>query len=163
MGGRARLLVDVDVARSAIGMADDLKTKKTGASVKAFLDAVEDPEQRKDCKAIAALMKRVTGAVPKMWGASIVGYGSYHYRYASGREGDWFLAGFSPRKRDTTLYVMSGFEDDKVRDLLARLGKHKTGKACLYIKKLADVDLDVLEELVRTSVEHKRAGGDGGC
>lgn len=134
---------------------NDLKTRPTNASVAAFLNAIEDPDRRRDCKAIAQLMKRVTGAKPKMWGPSIVGYGSYHYRYASGREGEWPLAGFSPRKNDLTLYIMSGFRGQQA--LLKKLGKHQTGKACLYLKRLADVDLDVLEELVRRSVEHKRA------
>jgi len=131
------------------------KTVPTNASVSAFLNAIEDPDRRRDCKAVAKMLKRVTGAKPKMWGPSIVGYGSYHYRYASGREGDWPLAGFSPRKNDLTLYVMSGFEGSK--GLLKKLGKHKTGKACLYLKRLADVDMDVLEELVTKSVERKRA------
>ena len=130
----------------------ELKTRPSGASVEAFLQGVADEARREDCRTLLALMRRVTGAEPEMWGSSIVGFGSYHYRYASGREGDWFVTGFSPRKRDLTLYIMAGFGDHD--DLLARLGPHKTGKACLYVKRLADLDLDVLETLVAASVEH---------
>lgn len=137
-------------------MADAPKTRPTGASVRAFLDAIDDPERRADAKALAKLMRRVTGKAPRMWGPSIVGYGSTHYRYASGREGDWFVAGFSPRKQDLTVYGMSAFPRQAA--LLKELGKHKTGKSCLYIKRLADVDTAVLEELVRRSVEHTRGG-----
>jgi len=132
----------------------ELKTRPSGASVEAFLQGVGDEGRREDCLALLALMRRVTGAEAEMWGSSIVGFGSYHYRYASGREGDWFLTGFSPRKRDLTLYIMAGFSG--YDDLLARLGPHKTGKSCLYVKRLADLDLEVLEELVAASVEHMR-------
>jgi len=97
-------------------------------------------------------MKEVTGKEPEMWGDSIIGFGSYHYKYASGREGDWFVTGFSPRKQNLTLYIMGGFDNYDV--LLGKLGKHKTGKSCLYINKLDDVDMDVLKTLVRASVEH---------
>lgn len=137
-----------------------LKTAVTKASVPAFLDGIEDEERRKDCKALAKLLRRVTGATPRMWGTSIVGYGSYHYRYASGREGDWFLAGFSPRKQDLTVYVMAGLQGREA--LLRKLGKHKTGKGCLYLKRLADVDATVLEKLVQSSVEDLRAREAGG-
>ena len=130
------------------------KTKKTDASVEAFLDAVADPGRREDARAVLALMKRITGEEPKMWGPSIVGFGSWTYTYASGRTGDWPIAGFSPRKQALTLYVMPGFEKDA--DLMERLGKHKTGKSCLYLNRLADVDAGVLEELVRRSVERMR-------
>lgn len=99
-------------------------------------------------------MEKATGEEPRLWG-SIVGFGDYHYRYESGREGDWFLAGFAPRKQNLSLYIMAGF--DKYDELLSRLGKYKTGKACLYINKVEDVDLEVLEELVRRSAEHMRA------
>ena len=133
------------------------KTKKTDASVEAFLDAVADPRRREDAGAVLALMKRITGEVPKMWGPSIVGFGSYTYTYASGRTGDWPIVGFSPRKQALTLYVMPGFEKDA--DLMKRLGKHKTGKSCLYLNRLADVDAGVLEELVRRSVERMRNRG----
>ena len=133
------------------------KTKKTGASVAAFLDAVADPGRREDARAVLALMKRITGEEPKMWGPSIVGFGSYTYTYASGRTGDWPIAGFSPRKQALTLYVMPGFEKDA--DLMKRLAKHKAGKSCLYLNRLADVDAGVLEELVRRSVERMRNRG----
>lgn len=130
------------------------KTKRTDASVAAFLEAVEDPRRREDARAVLALMKRITGEEPRMWGPSIVGFGSYTYTYASGQTGDWPIAGFSPRKQALTLYLMPGFEKDAA--LLKRLGKHKTGKSCLYLNRLADVDAGVLEELVRRSVERMR-------
>jgi hypothetical protein len=130
------------------------KTQPTDASVEAFLDTVEDPGRRADCTALVRLMREVTGQEPRMWGASMVGFGSYHYRYESGREGDFFLAGFSPRKRDLSVYVMAGLE--RFPELLARLGKHRTGKSCLYLKRLGDVDPDVLRTLIRESVAHVR-------
>jgi len=132
----------------------ELKTRPSGASVEAFLQGVADEARREDCRTVLALMRRVTGAEAEMWGPSIVGFGSYHYTYASGREGDWFLTGFSPRKRDLTLYIMAGFS--AYDDLLARLGPHKTGKSCLYVKRLADLDLEALEALIAASVEHMR-------
>ena len=134
-----------------------LKTQKTNASVTAFLKSIADDDRRKDCQTLVRIMKRAVGAEPKMWGSSIVGFGHYHYKYASGRENDWFLAGFSPRKQDLTLYIMAGF--DRYDALMARLGKHKTGKSCLYLKRLADVDVAVLEELISTSVKHMTANG----
>ena len=130
----------------------ELKTKLTDASVKDFLDGIADERKRQDSYAILAMMQEVTGVEAKMWGDSIVGFGSYHYKYASGREADWMLVGFSPRKQNLTLYIMSGFE--QYDQLLQRLGKHSTAKSCLYIKRLADVDLTVLRELVELSVEH---------
>lgn len=133
----------------------DLKTKPTVSSVDAFIDAVDDEHRRADCRDVARLMAEITGAEGVMWGSSIVGFGSYHYRYASGREGDFFEAGFSPRKRALTIYVMAGFAE--YEDLLARLGKHSTGKSCLYVKRLADVDLDVLREMLIRSVATIRA------
>ena len=129
----------------------ELKTKPTGASVKAFIDSIEDDERRQDCKTVANLMKEVTKSEPKMWGPSIVGFGSHRYKYDSGRELDWFPVGFSPRKKELTLYVMSGFP--RHAELLAKLGKHKTGKSCLYIKRLADVDLGVLRELIEEATK----------
>ena len=129
----------------------EMKTKPRPGGVREFLNGV-DPDRRRDCRALMKLMKEVTGARPVMWGPSIVGYGRYHYSYASGREGDMFLTAFSPRKRDLTVYVMSGFS--KHGALLKALGKHRTGKSCLYIQKLDDVDLPTLKELVRRSVEH---------
>jgi len=130
----------------------ELKTQRNDGSVEDFLNSVSDEKKRQDSFAILELMREVTGEEPKMWGASIVGFGSYRYRYATGREGDWFLTGFSPRKQNLTLYIMAGFR--RYEELLASLGKYKTGKACLYIKKLADIDLGVLRELVRQSAEH---------
>ena len=130
----------------------ELKTQKNEASVEAFLDAVDDERKRVDSYAVLELMKEVTGDEPSMWGTSIIGFGSYRYRYASGREGEWFLVGFSPRKQNLTLYIMSGF--DEYESLLADLGKYKTGKSCLYINKLEDVDQATLRELVSKSVAH---------
>ncbi len=136
----------------------ELKTKKTKASVSAFLNAIEDDQQRKDAKTIAKVMKEATGARPAMWGPNMVGFGQYHYKYASGREADWFLTGFSPRKQNLTVYIMDGF---KARGaLLKKLGKHKTGKSCLYVKRLADVDVDVLCRLIEASVAHQLSTSD---
>ena len=129
----------------------ELKTKETKASVAVFLKKISDEQRRKDCQTVLNLMKQATGEEPKMWGTSIVGFGTYHYRYASGREGDWPIIGFSPRKTDLTLYIMPGFE--KFKSLMAKLGKYKTGKSCLYIKKLDDVAVPVLEKLITKSVE----------
>jgi len=131
------------------------KTKLNDGNVRDFLNEVEDEKKRNDSFKILKLMQEVTGEEPKMWGTSIVGFGSYHYKYASGREGDWMLTGFSPRKQSLTLYIMSGFE--QYDDLLSKLGKYSTGKSCLYIKKTEDVDMDVLRELVKLSSEHVAA------
>ncbi len=128
----------------------ELKTKATKESVTAFIDAVEDETRRKDCKTVMKLMRDVTKEKPKMWGASIVGFGTYSYTYASGQSGEWPIVSFSPRKNDLTLYIMPGV--DAFPDLMSKLGKYKTGKSCLYLKKLADVDLGVLRELVEQSV-----------
>lgn len=135
----------------------ELKTKPTAGNVSDFLDAIDDPDRQKDCRALAKLMRRVTGKQAKMWGPSIVGFGTYHYKYATGREGDWFLTGFSPRKRDLALYIMAGFS--KYDALMKELGPHKTGKSCLYIKRLADVDMDVLTELIDRSAKHVAKNG----
>jgi hypothetical protein len=132
----------------------DLKTKRNKRSVEAFLNRVENEKKRNDSFAILRLMKQVTGEEPEMWGDSIVGFGKYHYKYASGREGDWFLTGFSPRVQNLTLYIMAGF--DEYDQLLHKLGKHSTGKSCLYIKKIEDVNVEVLKELVKKSVEHMK-------
>ncbi len=129
----------------------ELKTKPTGASVTAFIAAIDDPEKRKDVKKIGGMMRRATGARPKLWGPSIVGYGRYHYDNPSGHSGDWMLTGYSPRKQALTVYIMPGFEPFK--GLMKKLGKYKTGKSCLYIKRLSDVDEGVLEELITESVE----------
>ena len=130
------------------------KTVPTEASVQAYLDAIDDPSRRADCDRLVELMQRVTGEPPAMWGPSIVGFGSYHYVYDSGREGDMCLTGFSSRKSALSIYVISGFEDRS--ELMERLGTYKTGKSCLYVKRLEDVDLDVLEALVRDSVAELR-------
>jgi hypothetical protein len=128
----------------------ELKTKPTDESVTEFLSKVENDKRRTDCHAVLEMMRQVTGAEPKIWGKSMIGFGRYRYRYESGREGEWFLTGFSPRKSDLTLYVMPGYEP--YEELMDRLGKHKRGKACLYLKKLEDVDLSVLRELLERSV-----------
>jgi len=133
----------------------NLKTALNDGSVEDFLNSVEDEKKREDSNNILNLMQDITGEEPKMWGDSIVGFGSYHYKYASGREGDWFQTGFSPRKQNMTLYIMAGF--DRYEELLAKLGKYKTGKSCLYVKKLEDVDQDVLRELVTQSVAYVKA------
>jgi hypothetical protein len=129
----------------------EMKTKPTKASVTKFLAAVPDAAMRKDCRTLVRMMKKATKSPPKMWGPAIVGFGDVHYKYESGREGDWFRAGFSPRRNALTLYIMSGFP--KHADLMSKLGKHKTGKSCLYIRQLGDVDLKVLEKLVERSVK----------
>lgn len=129
-----------------------LKTQKNDASVEEFLNSVPEEKKREDSFAILKLMQDVTGEEPAMWGTSIIGFGSYRYKYASGREGEWFLSGFSPRKQSLTLYIMAGF--DNYDSLLADLGKYTTGKSCLYIKKLEDVDIPTLRELVRQSAAH---------
>ncbi len=134
------------------------KTKATEASVDDYLSAIEDETRRKDCQALAKLMTKATKLKPKMWGTSIVGFGSYHYKYESGREGDACLTGFSPRKGDISIYLVASFPGRE--ELLSKLGKHKMGKACLYVRKLSDVDLKVLEQLVVESVaERKRNHG----
>jgi len=129
----------------------DVKTKKNEASVEGFLKSVENEKRREDSFVVLDLMKEVTGEEPTMWGTSIVGFGTYHYKYASGREGDWMKVGFSPRKKNMTLYLMDGFGN--YDSLLQKLGKYSTGKSCLYINKLEDVDQVVLKELVKQSVE----------
>lgn len=129
---------------------NDNKTQATEASVDAFLEAVEPERKRQDAKALDALFRRVTGFGPRMWGPTIVGYGQYHYRYATGREGDFLATGFSPRKANLSIYIMPGYAD--FGGILERLGKHKTGKSCLYVNKLADIDTGVLEELIRAGL-----------
>ncbi len=130
------------------------KTKATNVSVESYLSSIEGESRRKDCEVLTKLMSKVTKQEPKMWGTSIVGFGSYHYKYESGREGDAPLAGFSSRKGDITLYLASGFPGQE--ELLAKLGKHKTGKGCLYIRKLSDVDLKTLEQLIVESHAERR-------
>jgi hypothetical protein len=130
------------------------KTKPTKSSVTAFINAVADPARRADAKALVRLLQNATGEKPQMWGPSIIGFGSYHYRYESGREGDMPVVGFSLRKAATVLYGVAGS-----RELLPQLGKHTTGKGCLYIKKLADVDQEVLEEMAVKAIAATRARG----
>jgi len=127
-----------------------LKTKPTNDNVMEFVERVADGNRRADCLTIIELMRDATQAEPVLWGTSIIGFGRYRYRYASGREGEWPVVGFSPRKNDLTLYIMPGF--DSYESLMSRLGKHRTGKSCLYIKRLADVDQDVLATLIQKSV-----------
>ena len=137
----------------------DMKTRPEDASVDAFLESVADEKRREDARTVVAMMREVTGEEPRMWGPSMIGFGSYHYRYESGREGDWFLTGVSPRKGALTVYIMAGF--DRYDELMARLGKHTTGRSCLYIKRLEDVDRDVLRELIDRSVRHTAAQHGG--
>ena len=132
-------------------MGKQNKTTVTSSSVEAFLESIDDRQRREECRAIAALMQKATGHPPKMWGQGVVGFGSYHYKYASGHEGDWFLTGFSPRKANLTLYLMGGF--DNFQQIMPRLGRYKTGKSCLYINTLKDVDMKVLEELLQASLK----------
>jgi Domain of unknown function (DU1801) len=139
--------------QEAAGMAEN-KTKPTKLSVAAFIDALTDPARRADAKALLKLMQSAAGEKPKMWGPSIIGFGSYHYKYESGREGDMPVIAFSPRKAATVLYGMTGFSEAAA--LLAKLGKHTTGKGCLYIKKLADVDQHVLMAMIVKSLATKR-------
>ena len=130
----------------------ELKTTQNDKSVKSFLNSVIDENKRKDCREIMKLMQEITHKKPKMWGDSIVGFGSYHYKYESGREGDFFITGFSPRKQNLTIYIMPGFSG--YDSVMEKLGKHKTGKSCLYIKKLDDIDRITLKELITDSVNY---------
>ena len=136
----------------------NLKTTRNDGDVRAYLESVANKQRRQDALTMLELMREITGEEAEMWGESIVGFGSYRYRYASGRQGDWFLTGFAPRKQALTLYIMPGFE--RYEALLAKLGKHKIGKSCLYISKLADVDEDVLKEIITASVEQMRRADD---
>lgn len=130
------------------------KTTQTDASVNAFLQIVEDEQRRQDSLTVCKMMQEITGVEPKMWGPSIVGFDTYHYKYESGREGDFMIVGFSPRKTALTLYIMPGF--GRYAELMEKLGKYKTGKSCLYVKKLSDVDEKVLRELIAESVRYMR-------
>ena len=133
------------------------KTKKTAQNVEDFINEVDHEGKRKDAFEILEMMKQVTGADPKMWGTSIIGFGDIHYKYASGREGDWFRCGFSPRKAKISMYL-GGCDISKQQEMLDRLGKHKTGKGCLYINKLADVEMSVLKEMVKESFDNPSLG-----
>lgn len=130
------------------------KTKVTDVSVEAFLERVENDQKREDCFTLMKLMEEVTGQPAKMWGTAIVGFGEYHYKYDSGREGDFMLVGFSPRKANLTLYIVGGF--DEYEPLLNKLGKFTTGKSCMYVKRLTDIDMDTLKTMVQRSVKHMR-------
>ena len=130
-------------------------TGRTGDSVAEFLTRIPDAERREDARRLCAVMEEITGEPPAMWGTSIIGFGAYQYRYPSGREGDSALAGFSPRQRHLAIYLIGGFED-RYQRVLARLGPHKTGKGCLYIKRFDDVDRDALRELINRSVQVRR-------
>lgn len=129
----------------------ELKTKVNDASVADFLSSVVDEQKRKDSFEILKIMKQITKEEAKMWGSSIVGFGTYHYKGASGREGDWLQIGFSPRKQNITLYIIPGFE--RYQGLMKKLGKYSTGKSCLYVKRLSDVNVDVLKELITESLK----------
>ena len=133
----------------------ELKTQPTDGDVEAFLATISDERRRTDARAICALMSDLSGEPPVIWGTGLFGFGSYAYTYASGRSGEWFAVGFAPRKQALTLYIMDGFGDYEA--LLARLGPHKTGKSCLHVKRLEDVDEDVLRELITRSLAHVRA------
>lgn len=133
----------------------DLKTKPTPANVAEYLAARTEGQRLADCQTLIGMMREATGEEPKLWGPGLIGFGQYHYKYATGREGDWPLVGFAPRKTDLTVYIMAGFES--FAPLMARLGKYKTGKSCLYLKRLADVDLDALRELIHASIQATRA------
>jgi len=130
----------------------EIKTKPTEVTAAGFIAAVENPARREDAKSVCAMMERITGQPPRMWGPSIIGFGSYHYKYDSGHEGTMCRLGFSPRKAQLVLYILT--EDPAQSEQLARLGKHKTGKSCLYINKLADVDMAVLEEMTRDALAY---------
>jgi len=129
----------------------ELKTKKNDSDIEAFISSVENATRRADAMELLRIMREVTSDAGSMWGDSLIGFGSYSYTYKSGHSGTWFAVGFSPRKQNTVVYIMPGFEEQT--DLLGRLGKHKIGKSCLYLNKLADVDLDVLEQLITVSYE----------
>lgn len=133
----------------------ELKTKVNDASVVDFLKTIEDERKQEESFQLLDFFSKITGEEPKMWGASIIGFGSYHYKYASGQEGDWMKLGFSPRKQKFSIYIMSGF--DPLEEQLSALGKYKTGKGCLYVNKLADIDMNILESLVLESLNHLRA------
>lgn len=131
-----------------------LKTRQNDGNVIEFLNSVEDVRKKEDSLVLLDIMKKATGEEPKMWGPSIIGFGKYHYKYESGREGNWFLTGFSPRKQNLSVYIMPGFE--RFNHLTDQLGKYTTGKSCLYFKKLSDVNNDILHRLIKESVEYMK-------
>lgn len=130
------------------------KTKPTCDSVAVFISSIQDEQKRRDARKVAAMMRKATGSRAKMWGSNIVGFGQYHYKYDSGREGDFMITGFSPRKQALTLYIIPGF--GHFESFMGKLGKYKTGRSCLYIKRLADIDEKVLRRLIEGSVKHMR-------
>jgi len=132
----------------------ELKTRPSDEDVDAFITSVENEKRREDCRTVVRMLSRLTGEQPRIWGGSIIGFGSYHYEYESGRTGTWMRIGCSPRKKALTIYIMSGV--DRYAELLSRLGKYRTGKSCLYVNRLEDVDLTVLEELASASLEDMR-------
>ncbi len=136
----------------------ELKTQPTEVSVDNFLANTCEPQRLIDCQKLVQIMTTMTNQAPQMWGSSIVGFGKYHYVYSSGKEADWLAVGFSPRKANITIYIMTGFgdymdESDETKELMSKLGKYKTGKSCLYVKRLEDIDLEVLKQLIRRSLE----------
>jgi len=133
----------------------ELKTKPNDGDFEAFLNSIENDQRREDCFALLQIFRSVTKCEPQMWGDSIVGFGTYHYKYTSGREGDWFITGFSPRKQNLTLYLLCG--SDKQEDLLAELGPHRMGKSCLYLKRLSDAKIPVLKKLLREAMKAAKA------
>jgi len=135
----------------------DNKTKATEVDPADYIATVEPEKKQADAEDLLSFFNRVTGLPPKMWGPSIIGYGRYHYKYESGREGEFMMTGFSPRKQNLSIYILPGYRYDTMQEKLGRLGKHKIGKSCLYINKLADVDIDVLEEIVREGLDYMRA------
>ena len=132
----------------------DLKTQKTAQRVEDFIMGIESEQSRKDCMVLVEMMQQITGCQAAMWGSSIIGFGQYHYVYDSGREGDWFITGFSPRKQNISLYIMDGFS--RYKALLEKLGKHKTGSSCLYVKQLSDISIEVLHQLISASVHYMK-------
>lgn len=135
----------------------ELKTKKNKSSVMNFINSIDHEGKRKDAMEILEMMRKITGEQPKMWGSSIIGFGDLHYKYASGREGDWFKCGFSPRKANISMYLMQ-CDISRAQDLLDQLGKHKTGKGCLYINKLADINKEILKIIIKESYENPKLG-----
>lgn len=132
----------------------ELKTKQNDSDINGFLNGIDNEERRNECFKLLELFEQWTSETPKMWGPSIIGYGSYHYQYDSGREGDWFLTGFSPRKQNLTIYITAGFSE--YDDIMKDLGKYKTGSSCLYVKKMGDIDIDKLKVLVEKSVAYMK-------
>lgn len=133
-------------------MKNEIKTVKNENDVNDFIASIPDPMRKEQCQWLNELMKEVTGAVPKMWGESIVGFGDYHYKYASGREGDFFRVGYAPRRQNLSIYIIAGFE--RYPDMMEKLGKYKTGKSCLYVNKPEDIDINILSELIRRGFNH---------